>query len=171
MTQLLEFLEQSSKLVKEGGIHSRKNKVEEFREKLSFVKKQKLIDNPLVIAQTEKMLLGISLSSKPIDIYNDTRITHECAQFFSASSKELMTFGVEIFDVKIYVTKSGQSEGLKRADLIASDITGQLKIKIWSDCYVNCESIVVPGNSVIISGKRGYCKYSDYFIAEQVWQP
>lgn len=171
MFNIIDLLEKLASSKKTGGICSTAKKVMELNDRIKYIKGKEWRDDPLWVAETEQRLLGISLSAKRIDVYNDERITNVCKDFYMLRSNGTITVGVDINDCKEWITKSGPSQGKKRADLIISDVTAKLKCKCWSEVYEKYESFLIPGNSVIIRGERGYGRYQEYLIAKEIIQP
>lgn len=169
--EVIEFVENLIKLSKNGGLCHSEKQVNKLKDKIKYLKSKQFIDDPHYLAMTEQRLLGIALSAQKIDIYNDSRITHRCEDFESLRPNGQMVVGVDIEEVKEYITKSGDNEGKKRANIIISDSTAKLKVVVWSTEYEKYSSLLIPGNCVILKGEKGYGRYVDSFICREVWQP
>lgn len=172
MTKIIDYLDALAVTGKGVGICHSKDSVIKLKEKIKYVRKNSPFKDELLwMNHKEEELLGISLSAQKIDSYNTSEVTHFCKDFLTGNiSKNEMVFGVDILEIREYITRSGASEGKKRADLIVKDSTGKIKVKVWSDVYVPNESILVKNNSIILTGKAGYDKYKDYLIASNIKQ-
>lgn len=171
---IIEFLEPLIKLKKEGGICASVNAVQKLQEKIKFVKEElgagKLKDDLLWLNHTECKLLGIALSAQKVDSYDQSMVTHTVKDFLDSERPQHMTFGVDILQETQYITKTGPSAGMPRADLLVTDSTGKMKVKIWSDLYKDISSICVEHNSIILTGKRGYGYFKEFLVASAIVQ-
>lgn len=174
MSKVIEYLETLCKTAKEGGIcHSQKN-VDNLLERIKYVKNNSPFKDTLLWKNnTENALLGISISTQKIDIYDKSEVSHNVKDFLDSKnekSNRTFTFGVDIIDVVEYITKSGPSEGKKRASVLVADSTGKVKVTVWSDLYEKTESIFVKNNSVVLTVERGKGKFSDTLVCVDVKQ-
>ena len=173
MSKVIDYLKNLAKMSKENGICASQKAVEKLKEKIAFAEQlmaQNNKDNPLYLAQTEERLLGISLSSKRIESCDLSEVSHKCKDFYTARPNGRLILGVDILEVRESLTFKGPSQGRKRADLIICDDTAKLKCKIWAEEYELYSSLCCEKNSVIITGKRGFKNYEDFFIVEKMDQ-
>lgn len=168
---VIEFIEKLAKPAKENGICATAPRLVELKEKIKYIKGMTFYDDAHFLSSSEKRLLGISLSTNKIDVYNDERITHKCHDVSTSKPYQSLIIGVEIKEVKEYITKKGENEGKKWANLIVADNSAKLRVTVWSTEYEQYYSLLIPNNCVVIKGEKGYGKYSDNFIAKAIWQP
>jgi len=169
--RLIDFIESVTKIKKDGGICTNKNKLTELQDKIKYLRSKEWKDDPLIIAQNEKRLLGIAISANKIDVYGDERITHTCKDALTAAPNELLTIGVDILECKEFETKSGPSKGKKRAALIVCDSTAKIKAMAWSDCFEIYHKLLIENNTVILVGTNSFGKYAGQFNISAVIQP
>lgn len=171
MSAIIEYIEKLCKLKKNNGICASEPAVIKLQERIKFIKEnQPFLDKALEINHMENQLFGISLSSQKIDSYDKSNVTHTCQDVLNGRCQENMVFGVDIIRVSVYITRSGESQGKKRADLVVTDSSGKMKVKVWSDVYENCIDSCIECNSIILTGKKGYGSYSDFLIATKIEQ-
>lgn len=164
MNKLINYLEKLCKTEKTGGLCHTDKSVESLREKIRYVKENSPFqDTMLWLNTTEFNLLGVALSTQKIDVYDKTEVTHNISDFLgnpNVRGNFQYVFGVDILDVQEFVTKSGDSQGKKRAVILVGDSSGKIKITVWATEYEKFSSILVKNNSAILTVSQGKGKYS-----------
>lgn len=113
-----------------------------------------LEDSPEWITNMEKELLGVPITCSKIDACNTAASNTTCKEFLDGKVGNVI-LAVEIVDAREYVIKNGKSKGKKMAFITMEDNTARLDCGVmFSDKWEEFGSIIYPGNTVLVSGKK-----------------
>lgn len=139
---------------KEGG-PSNKNRVVIVEDLIASIKNPpyKLNDTPSEIANNEKKLLGIPVSTTVLDESKKEGNT-TIKEFLDGKAGTLKIL-IEVDDVREYTIKNGQNTGQKMASVSAEDETGRLDgILLFAVDWEKNKHLFYPGAAVLITGVR-----------------
>lgn len=150
---LASTMEAGAKLSKEGGACKTKKTLESFCDKLKLLKNPPfhLVDNIDWIIYNEKRLLGIAITAHSTDVAQSEHEADTSCKDFANGKSGLMTFLVEIKQVKEILTKNKD----KMAFLTIEDSTCLLSdVCVFSKQYEEFAGLLYEGAIVFLIGEK-----------------
>jgi len=167
----IELFEKVSKLKKDGGLCHSAPRVAKLKSQLLYLQNYKpQQDNPIWKTEKEEFYLGIPISSRKVDAYDTSEVTCTIKDFIEGNIPGQIIFGGDIVTAKVTETKSGKNKGKDRAEIELRDLTGKIKITVWSDVYEKFSYLITEGNSIIVEVERGFGSFSNVLCAKVIMQ-
>lgn len=122
-----------------------------------------ITDNPRIISQQEKELLGVSISYCSTDEYNHLGDT-TCQEFKDGKTGDMVILA-EVTTIKEWTTKTGQ----KMCFLSITDSTGTLNsVVAFADVWKSSKQHLYLGNILLFVGKKNYRNGQISFVISKV---
>jgi DNA polymerase-3 subunit alpha len=170
---LVDILVNSCSLKSQGGICSSKNRISIVQSLIDSLKSSaySLQDTPGWIANTEKQLLGLSLTCAAVDECDTYAANCSCKEFINkeVNLKEGYVLAVSLHEIREAKIKNGQNIGKKMAYLTVGDSSGTINnVVAFADVYEKFNEFFVEGNNLLLQGIRD--KKQNIFIVKDVEQ-
>lgn len=114
-----------------------------------------LLDSPEFISDAEASLLGCSITSSRIEIYDTSVANTTCKEFKCGKNEKNMIIAGEIDAINVTKTKTGKKAGLEMAFVTINDTSGNLDCVIFfPEQYQLYRNILFEQNVVLFKGNR-----------------
>jgi DNA polymerase-3 subunit alpha len=163
------LIERLQFLVTKGKIN--KNRAKIVNDLISTIKNPpySLTDSPEFISDSESSLLGCSITSSRIEIYDTSIANTTCKEFKSGKNEKNMIIAGEIDTINVIKTKNGKQAGLDMAFVSINDTSGNLDcIIFFPEQYQSYQNLLFEQNVVLFKGNRSKGA-GDSFIVEKCY--
>ena len=121
------------------------------------------------IANTEKQLLGVSITCSIIDGRNTDAANCDCQRLNKDKGlPSNILIAAEISNINIVKTKKGKNPGQNMAFVKISDGTGSSDVIVFPKEFENMKNILYEGNTIMFSLEQS--KNKDSVFAKKSWQ-
>ena len=151
---------------KNGGCHTAKRKTV-INDQLKLLNKPARAkdSSSLVVAEREQALLGIAMTTSPVESYNMENADTTCLEMLNVpfvqipyrSKKKPKVFHVacNIKSVRQIKTKKGKNPGQDMAFCTVVDEKAELSTVVFPEPWSQSKSVLVEGNNVILACTKG----------------
>jgi DNA polymerase-3 subunit alpha len=128
-----------------------------------------LYDSAEFISDSECSLLGCSITSSRIEIFDTSIANTTCKEFKCGKNEKNMIIAGEIDGINITKTKTGKKAGLEMAFVTINDTSGNLdSVIFFPEQYQEYRNILFEQNVVLFKGNRSKGS-GDSFVVEKCY--
>jgi DNA polymerase-3 subunit alpha len=164
-----DLISRLTSLLEHGKVN--KNRAKIINDLIISIKKPpySLCDNPEFISDSESSLLGCSITSSRIEIYDTSISNTTCKEFKGGKNETSMIIAGEIDAINVTKTKTGKKAGSDMAFVTISDTSGSLdSVIFFPEQYQSYRNILFEQNVVLLKGNRSKGS-GDSFVVEKCY--